>query len=61
MKKRLLIFTIVFSFLLVIAPNNVFATNNKVYNQKKIVERQKFKLVKPTKAEIRAGRNAEAQ
>jgi len=54
MKKRLLIFTIVFSFLLVIAPNNVLAANNKVFNQKKIVERQKFKLVKPTKAQVRA-------
>ena len=54
MKKRLLILTIVFSFLLVIAPNNVLAANNKVFNQKKIVERQKFKLVKPTKAQVRA-------
>ena len=54
MNKRLLIFTVVFALLIVLTPNTVLATNNKVFNQKHITERQKFKLVKPTKAQIKA-------
>ena len=54
MKKKLFIFTIVLSLLITFAPNTVNATNNKVLNQKRVTERQKFKITKPTQAQIKA-------
>ena len=46
MKKKLFIFTIVLSLLITFAPNTVNAANNKVLNQKRVTERQKFKITK---------------
>lgn len=53
-KKKLLIFTIVLTLLITFVPSTANAANNKVLNQKRMAERQKFRLVKPTKAQIKA-------
>ena len=54
MKNKILIFTIILTLLITFAPSTVSAANNKALNQKRITERQRFKIKKPTKAQIKA-------
>lgn len=54
MKRKVLIFTFILVLLVSFAPTSANAANNKMVNQKLIERRQKFKVTKPTKAQIKA-------